>query len=86
MEHHLNLDEKSKLPLVWLGGILLCVIGATTAFSRIENKSELALAHADAATQSINNVESKMDGIINRLNSIDSRLSRIEGSLERGGK
>lgn len=82
--HQTTIDERSRLPLAWVGPIVIAAIAAAGYILKVESKADGAVVKAEQAVLSVSGVDAKLDQVLNRMTTMDQRLSRIEGAVLRG--
>jgi hypothetical protein len=76
------MDDKTKTPLTWTALIAAAAVSITFYISRVEGKAQIAEEKASLVSGELEDTRKEMTRY---LQSIDQRLSRMEGSLQRRG-
>lgn len=75
------IDEKTKLPLSLIIGLVLTVVSIVAWGASMETKLS---EHGSMDDRRVYEIQAKQDKIFDALTSIDQRLSRIEGRITGG--
>jgi hypothetical protein len=83
-----KLNENVTMPVAWgiglivaCSGALVVIVSAALYVARIDGRAEAAHAKADGNSASIESISGNIETILLNTQSMDRRLSRIEGAL-----